>query len=67
VTSTIGLIPIVLLWRVFPFDFSGYAYDWTGVVRVLFVVAVVGCCLSILVQMITLIRLAVTHGRPARR
>lgn len=67
VTSAIGLVPAVLLWRVFPFDFSGYSFDWAIVVRVVVMVGIVGGILAVLVQIGTLVRLAVTGGPSGHR
>ena len=58
VTAGIGLIVMIRIWNVFPFDFSDSAFDWTFVVRLLLVVAMVGAAIGIVVQFVTLIRLA---------
>jgi hypothetical protein len=64
ITATVGLVPIVLLWRVFPFDFSGSSFDWAVVARVVLMIGIVGGILGILVQIGLLVRLGVA-GRPS--
>lgn len=58
------LVGIAATWRVlrvFPFDFSTYAFDWTPLLRVALVVGVVGTGIALVVE---LIRLA-SGGPPA--
>jgi hypothetical protein len=62
ITTAVGLVPAVLLWRVFPFDFSGYSFGWAVVVRVVLMVGIVGGILGILVQIGTLVRLGIAGG-----
>jgi hypothetical protein len=67
VTTAIGFMSAVVLWRVFPFDFSAYSFDWALVARVILVIALVGSVLGMLVQVGTLVRLAVTsRAAPSR-
>jgi hypothetical protein len=67
ITAVVGLVPAVLLWRVFPFDFSGYSFDWAVVARVVLMVGIVGGILGILVQIGTLVRLAIVGGPSGHR
>lgn len=67
VTTGIGLAAMVRVWRVFPFDFGGYSFDWTLVVRVVLVVALVGSAIGILVQVVVLVRRLFDLARPAGR
>ncbi|MEG3616755.1 hypothetical protein [Isoptericola haloaureus] len=60
VTTAVGLVAVVVVWRVFPFDFAG-TFDWALVVRILLVVAMVGSAIGIVVG---LVRLATGRGRP---
>ena len=62
ITTSVGLAVLVRLWQVFPFDFSDYAVDWTVLARVVLVVGIVGSCLGVIVQVVTLLRLAVGGG-----
>jgi hypothetical protein len=65
VTTGIGLFVLVRLWRVFPFDFSGYSVDWAVPVRILLALALFGSIVGILVQTVTLVRVAVGGGASA--
>ena len=51
------------MWRVFPFDFSAYAFPWTTVARVLIVLSIVGSAIAIVVEVGRLFRAAL--GGPA--
>lgn len=55
-TAAVGLASTSWVLRVFPFDFTGYAFNWTPLVRIVLIVGVVGCALAIVVQLVTLIR-----------
>ena len=55
-TTAVGLVSISWVLRVFPFDFTGYAFDWALVVRIVLIVGVVGSAIAIVVQFVTLIR-----------
>ena len=58
ITSAIGLAALVRLWEVFPFDFGGSDVDWALVTRVVIAVAIAGCIVSIIVQIVILARAA---------
>jgi hypothetical protein len=55
----------VRMWRVFPFDFSAYAFPWTTVARVLIVVSIVGSAIAIVVEVGRLFRAAMGGPAPA--
>ena len=55
VTLAIGLAGLVLFWRVFPFDFPD-GFDWSLLVRIVIVLAMVGTVIGLIVQVVTLIR-----------
>jgi hypothetical protein len=57
VTTAIGLVAIVRVWQVFPFDFGGWWFDATTLVRVLLVIAAVGSAAAIVVQVVSLVSL----------
>jgi hypothetical protein len=61
VTTAVGLVAVVRLWQVFPFDL---AEGWTTVVRVLLGVAVVGSAIGIVAALVSLVR-ALGQGRHA--
>lgn len=63
VLSAIGLAATLQILDVFPFDFTGWAFDPTWLVRLVLVVAAFGTGISLLVQVVTLVRVAVTGGR----
>jgi hypothetical protein len=56
VTAVAGLASAIRVLRVFPFDFSGYAFDWTALVRVVLIVGVAGTGLAVVVQFVTVVR-----------
>jgi hypothetical protein len=58
VTTGIGLVVVFRIWNVFPFDFSDTTFDWTFIARLLLVVAMVGATIGMVVQLVSLIRLA---------
>lgn len=62
VTTGIGLAVMVRLWQVFPFDFSGDSINWAVLARILLVMGIVGSCIGILVQIVTLARVAYHRG-----
>ncbi len=59
VTEVVGLVAIVRLWQVFPFDFGAEPSAWATVVRVLLVVAMAGTAIAMIVSVVTALR-----GRP---
>lgn len=57
--AQIGLLGIsmavtVRMYRVFPFDFSRYEFDWTTVAKVVLILAMVGVGLGILAEFVKL-------------
>jgi hypothetical protein len=66
VTTTVGLAATARVWQVFPFDFSGDSFDWTPLVRVVLLVAILGSGIGIAVHVGTLIRLALGAGERRR-
>ncbi|WP_370962534.1 hypothetical protein [Amycolatopsis sp. cg9] len=56
VTTLAGLVAVVRVWQVFPFDFAGSSFDWPVTARVLLVVGIAGSVLGALVQLATLVR-----------
>jgi len=62
-TAGIGLAVAIRLWQVFPFAFHG-SWAWCATaVRVLLIVGIAGCGISILVQATSLGRLAVRSAQ----
>ena len=58
VLAVFGIVVSVRLWRVFPFDFSGYAFPWATVAHVLLALSVVGGAVAIGVELAPLARAA---------
>lgn len=47
VTLTVGLLALLRIWQVFPFDFAGTGFDWALVVRGLLGIAIFGSVVGI--------------------
>jgi hypothetical protein len=59
---TISLVVAIRTWRVFPFDFSAYSFNWEAVTRAILVFAIIGMSIALIVNVI---RLIVTAARAA--
>jgi hypothetical protein len=60
VTTAVGLAATVRILQVFPFDLSD---GWSTVVRVMLIVGIVGSCLGIIAQLVSLLRIRqIEHG-----
>jgi hypothetical protein len=67
ITTSIGLVVLVRVWQVFPFDFSGYSTNWAVFARFVLVVAIAGSIIGVLVQFASLVRLTVsTNAAPGQ-
>jgi len=55
VTTAIALAVVLDVYRVFPFDFSQTAVDWSPVVRIVLVVAIIGTAIGTVVSFVTFI------------
>ena len=58
----LSLVATAQLLRVFPFDFSGYAWNWDAIVTTVLILAMVGIVAGIVGQMTTLVRTIVLGG-----
>lgn len=56
VTAGFALVALLRIWRVFPFDFTGSAYDWTLVTRVVLGFAVAATVVGLLASVALLSR-----------
>jgi hypothetical protein len=56
VTTAIGLLALVRIWEVFPFDFNGSTVDWPLVVRILLVVSIIGSIIAIIVAFVKFVK-----------
>lgn len=64
--AAFGIAVSVRMWRVFPFDFSAYAFQWTTLVRALIVLSIVGSAIAILYELGRLSRAARGDSAPPR-
>lgn len=56
VTAVIGLLSALVVWDVFPFDFSTVGGGWEVVVRILLILAIVGSAIGIVVALVVIAR-----------
>ncbi len=64
-TALVGLVSVVRMWQVFPFDFTGSAVDWTVPVRIVLIVGIVGAAIGVLGALIAFV-VAVTGRHTGR-
>ena len=57
-TTTVGLLAMVRIWQVFPFDFDDSSVDWTLVTHLLLAVGIVGSLIGIVVALVSFVRAA---------
>jgi hypothetical protein len=50
VTGAISIVVLARMLQVFPFDFSGTAFDWSMVTRAVLILALVGTAIGVLVE-----------------
>lgn len=62
--NVISILVTYQLFLVFPFDFSGSAFGWSVVIRILLVLAIVGAGVGVLVEAV---KLASNESRQERR
>ncbi|TCC06073.1 hypothetical protein [Kribbella soli] len=63
VITGIGLVAIIRVWQVFPFDFGDTSFDWAMLVRIMLGIGFVGSIVAMIVQLVVL----VADGSRARR
>ncbi|HET8595303.1 MAG TPA: hypothetical protein VFM07_08650, partial [Intrasporangium sp.] len=61
VTTSIGIVAMVRIWQVFPFDFAGWSFDWTLVAKFALGFGIGGSIVAILVALVTLVRSLATR------
>jgi hypothetical protein len=71
-TSAVGFVATARIWKVFPFDFTGSAVDWTVVVRIMLVLGLVGSAIGVITGFVAVVRSVATrsgrgYGAPHRR
>jgi hypothetical protein len=52
--NLISLIVTIRMLQVFPFDFSGYRFDWEIVTRVVLILAIIGTAIAVVVETVKL-------------
>lgn len=62
VTTCAGLVALVRLWQVFPFDFGG-ASAWAAVARIVLAAGFTGSVLGLAVGLVTLVRAGLRKPR----
>lgn len=55
IVPAVGLVPLVALWRTFPFAFEGQSFDWELVARILLALGIVGSAIAIVVAVVALL------------
>jgi hypothetical protein len=55
-TTTVGMITLVRILQVFPFDFGGSSINWQLVTRFLLIIGIVGSDIGIIVAFIALVK-----------
>jgi hypothetical protein len=56
VTTTIGMLALVRIWQVFPFDFGASSVDWPLLVRAVLLVSIVGSGFAIIVAFVKFVK-----------
>ena len=69
ITTAISLAVAIRTLQVFPFDFSGYDLDWSWLVRMIVIVAIVGTAIGLVAEVVRLIRIVASGsvGRAGSR
>ncbi len=55
VTMGVGIAAMVVMWRVFPFDFGAATFDWALVFRIVLGVGLVGAAIGMLYTFVSLL------------
>ncbi len=55
VTTGVGIVAMVRMWQVFPFDFGAASFDWALLVRWVLGVGIVGSAIGVLVNLVSLL------------
>lgn len=61
-TTAVGFVALLRIWQVFPFDFGETTFDWTLVVRIVLVVAIVGSAVGIVAAFVAYVKDAVARS-----
>jgi len=55
VTTAIGIVAMVAIWQVFPFDFGDASFDWALLFRWFLGIGIVGSAIAIVVNVVSLV------------
>jgi hypothetical protein len=55
-TTTVGMITLVRIWQVFPFDFGSSSINWQLATRILLIIGIIGSDIAIIVASIALVK-----------
>lgn len=55
VTTAVGIVAMVAIWQVFPFDFGDASFDWALLFRWVLGVGIVGSAIAIVVNVVSLV------------
>lgn len=55
VTTAIGIVAMVAIWQVFPFDFGDASFDWALLFRWVLGVGIAGSAIGIVVNVVSLV------------
>ncbi len=53
-SNVMGIVAMLRMWDVFPFDFGGATFDWALLARVILVVGIAGSVIAMIVAVVTL-------------
>lgn len=56
VTTAFGLVALVQIWTVFPFEYGAATIPWSLLTQILIVIAIVGSAIAIVVQLVNFAR-----------
>lgn len=57
-TTSLSIAVGVRMWQVFPFDFSGYEWDWARTARWIIAIGIIGATIGLIVNVVLLVRIA---------
>jgi hypothetical protein len=67
-TTAVGVVAMVRIWQIFPFDFGDSSFDWTLLVHTALAVGIVGSAIGVIVGFVSLAKAARPAGsRPTGR
>jgi hypothetical protein len=55
-TAAVSFVVILVVLRIFPFDFSDYSFDWAMLVQVMLVVGLIGSLVGVIANLVTFTR-----------